>query len=59
VKICVEPIQSGLWVACLLAYLVASTNAGSRGFQRIVGLTAGVLAGTSRSTLAVSSRITT
>ena len=36
VKIWVEPIQSGLWLACLLAYRAAWMNAGSRGFQRIM-----------------------
>jgi hypothetical protein len=29
VKICVEPIQSGLWAACLLAYRAAPINSGS------------------------------
>src|SRR6201991_3013884 len=58
-RIAVDLIQSGLWLACLLAYRAASTNAGSRGFQRTTGLTAGALAGTPSSTLAVSSAITT
>src|ERR1700754_2558129 len=58
-RIAVDLIQSGLWLACLLAYRAASTNAGSRGFQRTTGLTAGALHGTPRSTLAVSSAITT
>ena len=59
VKICVEPTQSGLWAACLLAYRAAAINSGSPGFHRSVGSTAGVDAGTPRSTLAVSSAITT
>ena len=59
VKICVEPTQSGLRAACLLAYRAAPISSGSPGFHRNVGSTAGVEAGTPMSTLAVSSAITT
>ena len=59
VKICVEPTQSGLRAACLLAYRAAPISSGSPGFHRTVGSTAGVEAGTPMSTLAVSSAITT
>ena len=59
VKICVEPTQSGLRAACLLAYRAAWISSGRPGFQRTVGSTAGVEAGTPMSTLAVSSAITT
>src|SRR5919112_1583124 len=59
VKTCVEPTQSGLRAACLLAYRAAPISSGSPGFQRSVGSTAGVEAGTPMSTLAVSSAITT
>ena len=59
VKICVEPTQSGLRAACLLAYRAAPISSGSPGFQRTVGSIAGVEAGTPMSTLAVSSAITT
>jgi hypothetical protein len=59
VKICVEPTQSGLRAACLVAYRAASISSGTPGFQRTVGSTAGVEAGTPMSTLAVSSAITT
>src|SRR3954468_6111558 len=59
VKICVEPTQPGLRAACRVAYCAAPTSSGSPGFQRTVGSTAGVEAGTPMSTLAVSSAITT
>jgi len=59
VKIRVEPTQSGLCTACLLAYRAAAINSGNPGFQRSVGSTAGVEAGTPISTLAMSSAITT
>src|SRR5680860_83976 len=59
VKICVEPTQSGLRAACLLAYRAILIRSGSPGFQRSAGSRAGVQTDTPMSTLAVSSAITT